>query len=235
MKTKILLSLLLVCCCSSVFAHMLWIEASSKGVKGKQQEVKVYYGEYTEHAPEKIDAWYSDVKSFTLWLISPDNKKTALTCTTEGDHFTTNFTPSEDGIYTLAISHNAKDLGGTTLYQFNATARVAVGKSAVVGTGNHELTANVTPGKTYKVKQQVAIKSLFKDQPTDKIQVAVFSPSGWNCTVVTDANGEASFVPLWPGTYMLEATKMNKEDGALNDIAYKGVWRNATIAFEVEK
>ncbi|MCW3466778.1 DUF4198 domain-containing protein [Chitinophaga nivalis] len=237
MKIKLLLSLLLVCCCSHVFAHMLWIETQLTGTKGKEQQVKIYYGEYTEHTPEKVSDWYSDVKTFTLWLIGPDKQKTKLTCTPGADHFTASFTPATDGVYTLAVSHDARELGGTTKYQFNASATVAVGKTAVATetvTG-HELTAFTGAGKVFKVNKPVAVKTSFKSTPTEKIQVAVFSPSGWNTTIVTDAAGVATFVPLWPGKYMLEATNMHTEDGTLYENKYNGVWRNATIAFEVVK
>ena len=77
--------------------------------------------------PEKIADWYSDVKSFDLWLISPNQQKTKLIVTPGTDTYTAELTPEQNGVYTLAVGHATKELGGITNYQFNATAAVTVG------------------------------------------------------------------------------------------------------------
>lgn len=238
MKKVLYLFVFFISCLVSAEAHTLWIETANTGVKGKPQEVKIYYGEYAEQSPEKPGEWYSDVKEFTLWLIGPDQQAVKLPCTQADNHFMATFTPETEGVYTLAVSHSAKDLGGTTKYQFNAGAVVTVGKAVVPASpafNNNELRIFAEPGKTAKVNKPLSLKGIFKDQPSGKLHVVVFSPSGWSRKISTDENGVAAFVPLWPGRYMIEASKSEKEEGAHHGKDYKAVWRCATISFDVAK
>src|SRR5690349_17315106 len=113
-------------------AHALWIETASTGKKGQAQDVKVFYGEYASKELEETGKWYSDVKDFTLWLTVPGKEKVQLNTTAGTNFFSASFTPEEDGIYLLTVSHEAKDLGGATKYEFSSVAAVAVGKSNTV-------------------------------------------------------------------------------------------------------
>jgi hypothetical protein len=231
---RFLTSLLFVCLVANAFGHALWIETSSTGQKGKKQTVRIVYSEPGD-TPEKIADWYSDVKSFDLWLISPDQQKIKLTVTPGADNYTAEFTPEQDGVYTLAVGHAAKDLGGTTKYQFNATAAVTVGqaKSVAVASPNDLNVAVMQPSGSYKVGQPIKLAGVFKTKPSEKLQVAVHSPSGWNREITTNADGQAEFTPLWPGTYYVEASKTEKETGEQGGKTYQAVWRCATYVVTV--
>ena len=128
MKNTISIFALLLLSVSNLFAHALWIETSTTGKTGQKQSVKIIYSE-PDDKPEKLADWFSDVKEFELWLTTPDKQKVKLTTVAGEDHFTSEFTPKKDGVYTLSISKAAKELGGTTIYEFNASAIVKVGKS----------------------------------------------------------------------------------------------------------
>ncbi len=227
-------TLLFGCLITHAFGHALWIETNPTGQKGKPHAVRIVYAEPGE-TPEKTAGWYSDVKSFELWLISPDQQKTKLTVTPDTDQFTAAFTPDQDGLYTLAIGHTAKDPGGTTKYQFNATAAVMVGqpgKRAVPG-ANELSVAPVDAGRLYQTGQPVALAGLFKAKPAGKLQITVYSPAGWNRTIQANAGGQADFTPLWPGTYYIEATTTEKESGEMAGKPYHSVWRCATYRLVV--
>lgn len=231
---RILLTALFSCLVLTSFAHALWIQTSATGQKGKPQTVKIVYAEPGE-TPEKVGDWYSDVKAFDLWLIGPDQQKTKLPVTPGADQYTAEFTPQQDGIYTLAVGHAARDLGGTTKYQFNATAAVTVGlaNATAVASPNELNVAVQQAGGAYKVGQPVALAGVFKTKPSEKLAIAVHSPSGWNRTVETNASGQAEFTPLWPGTYYIEASKSEKETGEQGGKAYQSVWRCATYVVTV--
>ncbi|OZI07309.1 hypothetical protein BWI93_14835 [Siphonobacter sp. BAB-5385] len=233
MKLKAtLLSLALCLSLSSAFAHALWLQTPAVGKKGQAQTVKISYAEPGE-TPEKVADWYSDVKEFSLWLVAPDQTKTKLSVNPADDHFTATFTPTQDGVYTLAVGHEAKELGGTTKYQFNATATVTVGKASGKSATPNELTVALAQGKPFKVGKPVSLESVFKNTPSEKIYISVHSPSGWSRQVVTNAQGVAEFTPLWPGTYYVEGSKTEKEQGQLQGKDYKSVWRCATLTFDV--
>ncbi|RYF77158.1 MAG: DUF4198 domain-containing protein [Cytophagaceae bacterium] len=219
-----------------VYAHALWIQTNPIGKKGQKQTVTILYAEPGDTS-EKISDWYSDVKSFELWLIGPQKQKTRLTVSPAQDHFTAEFTPEQDGVYTLAVGHGAKDLGGTTKYQFNATAAVTVGKvmSAAVVNPN-ELNIAVTDArKPYAVGKPVVLASVFNGAPSEKLHVSVHSPSGWSKEIQTNASGVAEFIPVWPGRYYIEASKTEKQTGEQHGKPYQSVWRCATYILDVVK
>jgi len=217
-----------------VSAHALWIETAPSGAKGKAQDVKVFYGEYAEFSPEKVSDWYSDVKDFSLWLIGPDGGKTQLPVREAADHFAAAFTPEKDGIYTLLVSHSAKDLGGKTIYQFNTSATVSVGKS-----NNYNITAaNTNPIKfnlsgLSKNKTSV-VTGYFNEKPAGDMYVTVFSPKGWTKQLQTNAEGKAEFTPEWSGTYLIEISRSDKETGEHHGKPYEGIWRCATYLVEIK-
>lgn len=134
--TFLALTVLLSFATTSIFAHALWIETASTGKVGQKQTVKVFYGEYVANERDSVTKWYSDVKEFTLWVVGPDQKKTQLTLTPGLNYFEGSFTPDQNGAYTVAVSHEAKELGGTTKYHFLSSANVAVGKTQLTAAQN---------------------------------------------------------------------------------------------------
>lgn len=62
-----------------LFAHALWIETKATGTKGKAQEISVYFGEFSDNDITKADKWFSDLKDFSLVVISPSKKEVKLT------------------------------------------------------------------------------------------------------------------------------------------------------------
>ncbi|KAA0991375.1 DUF4198 domain-containing protein [Dyadobacter aurulentus] len=238
MRTKLLLfALLITAGTTQLFAHALWIQTAPTGKAGQKQSVKIIYAEPGDK-PEKLSEWYSDVKEFELWLTTPDNKKTKLATVAGEDHFTSEFTPTQDGVYTLSVGHTAKELGGETVYQFNASALVTVGKASVgndPSLNKNELSVFADPAKTYKVNSPLTLKSLFKNTSNEKLYVSIASPSGWSKQISTDEQGLADFTPIWPGTYYIEVSKSWKETGKLHGKDYKSFWRSATLLVEVAR
>lgn len=231
-----LLALLLTIATSQLFAHALWIETNATGKAGQAQEVKLYYGEYAQNERDSVTKWYSDVKELTLWLVGPDQQKIKLNTTLGINVATASFTPAKDGIYTLLVSHPAKDLAGTTAYQFLATATVQVGMAKgfdekafsnelkVIPLGAGSFTVNTT------VKLKAAVKGVIAKAKT----ISVFSPSGWTKEIVTNASGVAEFTPIWPGRYVVEVSDYQKTKGEQQGKAYEASWKGATYSFEVK-
>lgn len=237
LKKQLLIAAFLLCCSAQLFAHALWIQTAPKGKAGQKQSVKIIYAEPGDK-PEKLADWYSDVKEFELWLIAPDQKRTRLATVAGDDHFTAEFTPDQQGVYTLSVGHTAKEPGGTTVYQFNASALVTVGKADAGNTASansNDLNIFANPNKTYQVNKPIDLQGIAKNAGNEKLYVSIASPSGWSKQVATDEKGNAQFVPLWPGTYFIEVSKSSKESGTHNGKEYKAFWRNATTLVEVGK
>lgn len=234
---SLLLALLFTLGSTQLFAHALWIETASSGKPGQEQQIKVYYGEYVTNEREEITKWFSDVKDFTLWLTAPGKEKIKLNTVAGTNFYSANFTPERDGQYVLTVSHEAKEVGGTTKYEFLSTAIVTVGKTAVIdhATIPTSLKVYTTETKAYKVNTPVQIKALSKGKPLANTAVSVFSPEGWGKEMTTDENGLISFKPIWPGRYVIEVAAREKTEGTHNGKAYTAAWQGATSSFEVSK
>lgn len=221
---------------STLVAHALWIETKTQGKIGQAQEVKIYYGEYATNEREEIAKWYSDVKEFTLWLSVPGKEKVKLTTSAGTNFFSATFTPEQDGLYVLAISHEAKELGGTTKYVFSSVASVNVGKinPLIQQSLPNNLKVSVNEAKVYKLHAPVSLKALLDGKPLANKQVSVFTPQGWSKEFTTDENGAIAFDPIWPGRYVLEVSNYEKINGEHNGKKYDAAWQGATSSFEVE-
>lgn len=234
---SILLALVAICFASSSFAHALWIETKGNGKVGAAQEVKVFYGEYAQNERDVTSKWYSDVKDLTLWLVGPDQQKVKLNTALGENVATASFTPEKDGQYTLVVSHQAKDLAGTTKYQFLTSTSVLVGKPAAVLNADaitNELKIYPSAAVTHKVNKTVKLKAVQNGAAKAETEVLVFSPSGWSQTLKTGKDGEIEFTPLWPGRYVVEVSDYKPAKGDHNGKPYESSWMGSTYSFEVK-
>src|SRR6056297_2598820 len=146
MKKLIATLLLITLPVLSVSAHYLWIETNGNGTLGQAQEVRVHYGEYTYGVIEKVEGEaFPAVSKFTLWVIAPDGTKTELNTKAKEDHYLASFTPSQNGVYTIALNNNEIDVIDYTEYDFgifkthyHSTAKVLIGTDGDTKTANPE-------------------------------------------------------------------------------------------------
>ena len=233
-KIKVLLlSALLTLSTGSIFAHALWIETASTGRKGQQQTVKVFYGEYADNERDSVSKWYSDVKDLTLWIVSPGQEPSKLTLKLGVNHYEATFTPAIEGTYVLQVSHEAKELGGTTKYHFLANAKVNVGKATISANSTNVLNLSDTYQKPAKANQVFKLQALAQGVPAKGKSVTIFSPNGWSKAVTTDESGALQFTPLWPGRYVAEISDTDRTPGSHHGKDFKSTWKGSTFSFEV--
>jgi uncharacterized GH25 family protein len=219
------------------FAHALWIETETIGKKGKPHEVKIYYGEYATKELEEIDKWYSDVKDFSLWLITPGKEKVKLETQAGKNYFSANFVPNQDGNYILYIVHEAKELGGTTKYEFSSTATVNINKKDKIDINivPNNLKTVTIESEIYKLNTPVKIKAVHNGQVFANILIQIFSAEGWSKQFTTDENGLLTFHPIWPGRYVVEISNYETKEGEHYNIKYDAIWQGSTTSFQVIK
>lgn len=232
MKTvKLIITLITVLASKMVFAHALWIESDPSGTKNKNHEIKIYYGEYSQGLIEPFDKWYSDVKNFKIYLISPSQKKTEIPKTALTDHFSATFVPTENGTYFIYIDHPSKDPYQTTAFQFLATAKVQVGKASL---SYLDLALAIDlDSSNYQVGDIVRAKVTRNAKDFANAEVEVSLPDGWVKKFKTDDHGIIHFTAPVKGKYIIEVTDTENKKVNWFGKSIDKIWRANTIALLV--
>jgi hypothetical protein len=240
-----LLTFLLSFFFQGAFAHAIWLETNPNGSRGQQQEVRIYYGEYVEGLHESLDGNFKgELQQFTVWLVSPDNRKTALTCTPGKDYFTASFTPRQDGVYTLLLENTSLKIVDTK-GDLGMMKPVFYGKTTVTVGKTSKQTAQAAPAETAAVlivgkaskphtDQPFTLGVVAAQKPLSEGTVTIFSPEGWLKDIPLNGKGEISFSPRWKGRYVAEVVYFSKLPGELNGEKYQSSRNVSTYTFDVQ-
>ncbi|MEQ5789690.1 DUF4198 domain-containing protein [Muricauda sp. NFXS6] len=237
MKKLIATLLLITLPVLSVSAHYLWIETNGNGTLGQAQEVRVHYGEYTYGVIEKVEGEaFPAVSKFTLWVIAPDGTKTELNTKAKEDHYLASFTPSQNGVYTIALNNNEIDVIDYTQYDFgifkthyHSTAKVLVGTDGDTKTANPE---GIVVKQLENDGEEIKLQVVYKGEPLAKNELKVYVSDLWSKTLYTDDNGEVSFALPWDTKYIVETTTKEEVPGAYNGDDYEFIWHCATYCIK---
>ena len=234
---KILFTFLLVAFASiKSFAHYLWIETNPNGQVGVEQDIKVYFGEYTYGVIEKVkgDA-FPNVKEFTLWVVDVNGNKTALEVSAKKDYYLAKFTPTSKGTYSVILNNNNIDVIDYTQYDFgifkthyHSVTKIQVGKttSETVAVNNDGITVK----DISKNKEEITLQVLFKNKPLPKNELKVFVADLWSKTLETDENGIVSFKLPWKTKYIVETTTKEEVPGTYKGEDYEFIWHCVTYS-----
>lgn len=237
----------IVCLTIDVFPHYLWIETDNIGIKGVSHKAKLYYGEYSYDYIEETSAGFKDVNKFDLWLISPDNNKTLLSCTAADDHYYTEFIPESDGVYHLVMVNEDIDVVdwrewdlGVLKLGFYASASVTVGNNnsgqplssilpsaaKFLVTNSFEKTSSGNPA---------TLKIYHNNELLKNYELTAGFIEGWTKKMSTDSTGIAEFSAPWNGLYIIEAVYTDKTAGSFNGKEYEAVRNVATYSLRLKK
>lgn len=221
----------------NTFAHALWIKTKAVGTKGKAQEIAIYFGEFSDNDITKTGKWFSDIKDFSLVLISPSKKEINLSAVALENKYQAFFTPDEEGTYTVVMHHTVKDVYKAMKLDYNSSATVTVGKT----TKGNEALANTNAISLFSKEVAVAKKNniininvLYEGKTVEKQKIKVIAPNGWEKELWSNKDGEITFTPIWPGNYMIEFAHTEKTTGEHNGKNYDEVWKMATYLIAVK-
>lgn len=237
MKKLIATLLLITLPVLSASAHYLWIETNGTGALDQAQEVRVHYGEYTYGVIEKVEGEaFPLVSKFTLWVIAPDGTKTQLSTEAKEDHYLASFTPSQKGVYTIALNNNEIDVIDYTQYDFgifkthyHSTAKVQVGTDGDTKTVNPE---GIVVKQLENDGKEIKLQVLYKGEPIPKNELKVYVSDLWSKTLYTDDNGEVTFALPWKTKYIVETTTKEEIPGTFNGEDYEFIWHCATYCIK---
>ncbi|MBO9585675.1 MAG: hypothetical protein J7574_16035 [Flavobacterium sp.] len=220
-----------------LFAHALWIETKATGTKGKAQEISVYFGEFSDNDITKADKWFSDLKDFSLVVISPSKKETKLTAKALENKYQAFFTPDEDGVYTIVMHHTVGDIYGTMKLDYNSSATVVVGNKLagnIAGANPNKISVFSENADIAKKNTIINVSALYEGAIAKSQKIKVIAPNGWEKELWTNDKGEISFNPIWSGKYMVEFAYTEKSAGEHNGKKYDKIWKMATYQIAVK-
>ncbi|WP_422348788.1 DUF4198 domain-containing protein [Flagellimonas sp.] len=234
MKKAITTLVLTLLTASPIFAHYLWIETAGTAQLGKPHEIKVFFGEYTYGVLEQVEGEnFPKVANFELWLIAPDGTKLPMKTAPKDDHYSSLFTPTLEGTYTVVLTNNEIDVIDYTQYDFgifkthyHATSKIQVGTSSAstVSPNVGGLAINQLESSNGEIRMQV----FYKKKPLPKNEFKIYMSDVWSKTLETDENGMVSFTLPWKTKYTMETTYKEEVPGKYKGEAYEFIWHCAT-------
>ncbi|MEO9571718.1 MAG: DUF4198 domain-containing protein [Polaribacter sp.] len=238
MKKSILTIALFLFAITQSFAHYLWIETNPSGKKGKEQEVKVYFGEYTYGVIEKVNGEaYPNVKDFTLWVVDANGVKKQLQVAAKENFYLAKFTPKNNGTHTLVLDNHKIDVIDYTKYDFgifkthyNASTKVQVGKKITETIADNK--NGITIKDVSKTVDEIKLQVLYKGKALKENEVKIYVADLWSKTLHTDKDGFISFKLPWESKYILETTFSEKVPGKYKGKEYQFIWHCATYCIK---
>ena len=221
-----------------LFAHYMWVETKPTGEKGKEHEVRVYFGEYTYGLLEEVGGEsFERMKKFKVWLVAPNGEKEQMTFVPSKEFYVSTFTPHSDGTYSIILDNDEIDVLDYTEYDFgifkthyHSVAKVAVGSggSAFVSDNPSGITiVDLTEG-TLKKGGELSLKVLYKGEPLTDSEISIFIEDQWSKKMWTDENGQVSLTLPWDKKYIVEVTKKEEVPGEYNGLSYEFIYHCAT-------
>lgn len=238
MKKSILTILFVVAVSVQSFAHYLWIETAPTGTLNQEQEIKVFFGEYTYGLIEKVnEEAFSTVRNFTLWVLDSDGKKTTLKVTAKENYYVAYFTPTLNGTYTVLLNNDSIGVIDYTEYDFgifkthyHSVATFLVGATATETLVQNDKGIALKYGTT--TSDKVKLQVIYKNKALAKNEVKVYVSDLWSKTLETDEDGFISFKLPWKTKYIVETTVKEEVSGSYKGKAYEFIWHCATTCIK---
>ncbi|MEE2772406.1 MAG: DUF4198 domain-containing protein [Bacteroidota bacterium] len=234
---KIILTILFIMAISAQsFAHYLWVETAASGTLNQQQEIRVYFGEYTYGVIEEVKGEnFPNVKDFSLWVLDSEGNKTQLQVTAQKDHYVAQYVPKSAGTYTVLLNNDSIDVIDYTEYDFGIfkTHYHSVAKFQVGAAENETIVQNEKglSIKRFPVSEEaIKLQVFFKNKPLANNELKVFVKDLWSKTLETDENGMVSFQLPWDTKYIVETTFEERTPGTYKGEKYEFIWHCATTS-----
>src|SRR3990172_134604 len=209
-------------------AHFIWIETNPKGEAGANHVVEIYFGEPHEFLREEAGGRLDQHDGIEAWALGPKKERTKIDLRKAINLFGGSVIPRNVGRYNLiakSMGHEVQDLtpgrGASRPLFFARTQFLSFEEKRVsereeeikehldldiipVSKSLDSLSGSIIP----KPGDEFVVRVIFKGKPLASQRVNAFGPNGWIKELPsTDSWGVTSFVPLWPGRYVLQISQ----------------------------
>jgi len=202
-------------------AHQIWLEQPDG------QNAVIRYGEFGDNLREASPGLLDGFGRPAATLISPNGER-KVDATKSASGFVLPFKASqgetivaEDEVYPLRkIRQGDREF----ISWFRPSARYATSFAAL----EPKLVLDIVPAG-----QPGTFKLFFRGKPLPKSKVAVVVQSGWAKEALTDEQGAVNFDLPWSGSYVLEASHIERTPGERRGVngpePYAGIYHSTTL------
>lgn len=232
MKQKGMFILMLFLAIFSVNAHNIWIESNPKAKLQKAHEIKVFFGESYDITP--TEKWFSDLKEFKIWVVSPSGKSQELTQKVQNPkHYSLYFTPSEKGVYQIHLKHLVRDVFRKMKITYLSGALVSTDGHSEQTIGEKPLQVQLS-SEPLKLKKERKMILMANGEVKKGEKLVVEAPNTWRKTLYSNVRGEVNFTPLWKGIYHLSYHLSQKEEGTHHGQPYEVDYKIVTFTLQTQ-
>ncbi|MCK0136058.1 DUF4198 domain-containing protein [Arenibacter sp. S6351L] len=238
MKKSILITVFMFVVSLKGYSHYLWVETAPQGSLNQEQEIRVYYGEYTYGVMEEVKGKaFPAVSEFSLWVLDGNGSKTELVVTPKENYYLAHFTPKSNGTYTILLDNDNIDVIDYTQYDFgifkthyHSVTRFQVGEyvGETTSLNDNGISLKYLPSQGDEIKLQV----FFKSKPLANNEVKVYVADLWSKSLETKEDGFVSFKLPWKTKYTVETTFKEETPGKYRGKKYDFIWHCATTCIQ---
>ncbi|WP_066757508.1 DUF4198 domain-containing protein [Crocinitomix algicola] len=220
-------------------SHALWLETNTKGELNKEQEIKVFFGEYSYNVIEEVNGKaFKNVKKFQLSLVNPSGEKTILETKEFKNYYSATYIPQENGVYTVELINNEIDVIDYTKYDFgifkthyHSMTKFTVGEELSTSK-KLEYNGLQIQDITSSEGETLSFRVYYKGKELKDAEIEVAIAENWTKSITTDENGVATLRLPWKNfNYFLEVTKKEEVPGEYNGEDYQFIWHCATYMY----
>lgn len=189
-------------------AHTMWIESSYQGNVGQEQQVKIFFGEFSIDMITPTQKWFSDIADCKLMLLTPSGEKKVLSKTREENFYTASFTPEAEGWYLIYVEHLVKDLYEGMRITYQALSWVKVGSPTGLPAvsspfGNGKLI--LPPQTPFELNASTEVTLVKNSAPVVSQRFTLTANNGWRKSLRSGKeSGTASTELIFPAKYLYE-------------------------------
>jgi hypothetical protein len=237
-------------------AHFVWIEAEPVGKPDAPVAISLFYGEPHELLREESPGNLDRHAGRQAWVVDPSGEWASLALRKEKNRFVTSFQPTRVGRHTIIASStdvapvNLTTYGkGTMRAVFFARSQFLAFEPGRLSERDRELgglleydivpvTRGIDPRAgtlAFLHGHELLVRFTTKTQPTARVRLQAQGPHGWIKEMrPSDSWGVTSFVPLWPGRYVISRERDEPSLGELQGRKYDTISQRVTFSFLVE-
>jgi hypothetical protein len=209
-------------------AAAYWMDVKGSGKINQSVQIKIYYGSIDDSGLRipQTGPELTLTGEFKIRVIDPLGHVSTVPILLNGNGWEGTFTPHEKGVYQilgLNDTHPVVDrskTGGKNVLPVDYLCAAY----PVESTEQVKRAVQFLDIVTCRQGKQVVVKAFKNGEPVASAsKIRVFNPENWEKELVTDADGEAVFLPTMKGLYIIREDWEDPKQGIYQGISYSAI------------